>query len=94
MRGWICAAVAMGLAACAAEEAPADRSAEVAACAAAVAAHVGKPVAAVSAAWTGATAAGGGIVTVADLEGAGGERVHTCEVDAAGNVLAIRHPGA
>ena len=94
MRSSIAAALAVGLAACAAEQAPADHAAEVAACAAAVAAHVGKPVEAVTAGWTGTTAAGTGIVTVSDAEGAGGERVHTCEVDAAGTVLAIRHPGA
>lgn len=93
LRGWIWAAVA-GLAACAVEEAPVDHAAEVGACAAAVAAHVGEPVAAVSAGWTGSTGEGGGIVTVSDAQGAGGERVHTCEVDAAGNVRAIRHPGA
>ena len=69
-------------------------TAEVAACAAAVAAHVGKGVDAVSASWTGTTEAGTGIVTVSDAQGAGAERVHTCEVDGAGRVLAIRHPGA
>lgn len=87
---------ALAAAACAPEPAPVseDRSAEVAACAAAVAAHVGKPVEAVTAAWTGASADGTGIVTVTDATGAGGERVHTCEVDAGGRVRAILHPGA
>jgi hypothetical protein len=90
---WTASAVL--LAACTAEApAPADHGRDERACAAAVAAHVGKPVEAVSATWSGATAAGGGVVTVADAEGAGGERVHTCEVDAAGNLIAIRHPGA
>jgi hypothetical protein len=79
-------------AACAPAPAP-DHDAEVAACAAAVAAHVGKPVAAVEAGWAQATA-DGGIVTVTDVSGAGGERLHTCEVDASGRVRAILHPGA
>jgi hypothetical protein len=89
-------AVGALLAGCAAGEAPpaADHRAEVAACAAAVAAHVGKGVEAVEASWTGTTEAGTGMVTVSDAQGSGGERVHTCEVDAAGRVLAIRHPGA
>ena len=39
-------------------------------------------------------ASGVSVVVVTDASGAGGERVHTCEVDAAGRVLAIRHPGA
>ena len=51
-------------------------------------------VGAVQASWTGATEAGTGMVTVSDAQGSGGERVHTCEVDGAGRVLAIRHPGA
>jgi hypothetical protein len=81
-------------AACAPAPAPApDHDAAVAACAAAVAAHVGKPVAAVEAGWAQATA-DGGIVTVTDVSGAGGERLHTCEVDASGRVRAILHPGA
>jgi hypothetical protein len=62
--------------------------------AAAVAAHVGKPTDAVAASWSGATEAGTAMVTVSDAEAGGAERVHTCEVDAAGRVRAIRHPGA
>ena len=46
------------LAGCAAAPAPENRAAEVAACAAAVAAHVGKAVDAVSASWTGTTDGG------------------------------------
>jgi hypothetical protein len=61
---------------------------------AAVAAHVGKPTDAVAASWSGATEAGTAMVTVSDAEAGGAERVHTCEVDAAGRVRAIRHPGA
>lgn len=87
--------VMLGLAGCAAAPAPeADHGPAVAACAAAVAAHVGKPVDAVTATWTGASAEGTGVVTVTDAAGTGGERLHTCEVDAAGTVRAIRHPGA
>jgi hypothetical protein len=71
-----------------------DHAAAVAACAGAVAAHVGKAVDAVAASWTGTTEAGTGIVGVSDTQGTGGERTHTCEVDGAGRVLAIRHPGA
>jgi hypothetical protein len=82
------------LAGCAAPPAPEGHAAEVAACAAAVAAHVGKGIEAVEASWTGTTKAGTGMVTVSDAQASGDERVHTCEVDGAGRVLAIRHPGA
>ncbi len=92
---------AVGLAACAvgtgetSGAADAARAAQVNACTAAVAAHVGKPTDAVVAEWTGATTtAGTAVVTVRDDQGGGRERVHTCEVDAGGRVLAIRHPGA
>ncbi len=88
------AALALGLAGCAAQPAAVEHGAAVDACAAAVAAHVGKPVEAVAPSWTGTTAEGRDVVTVTDDQGAGGERRHTCEVDAAGQVLAIRHPGA
>ena len=90
------AGLLLALAGCAAAPTPAPEShdAEVAACAAAVAAHVGKGTDAVAASWTGTTEAGTGIVTVSDAQAAGGERVHTCEVDPAGRVLALRHPGA
>ncbi|HET9069071.1 MAG TPA: hypothetical protein VFN28_10540 [Amaricoccus sp.] len=73
---------------------PESHEAGVAACAAAVAAHVGKDVGAVQASWAGATEGGVGVVSVTDAGSAGGERLHTCEVDGAGRVLAIRHPGA
>ena len=87
--------VVLALAGCAAQPEPAaDRSRLVTACAAAVATHVGKTVDAVSAARTGTTPEGVGIVTVSDMQGAGAERVHTCEVDGAGQVLRIDHPGA
>jgi hypothetical protein len=85
------------LAGCAAETAGAPEAAretQAAACTAAVAAHVGKPTDAVAASWAGATEAGTAIVTISDAEAGGSERVHTCEVDAAGQVRAIRHPGA
>jgi hypothetical protein len=48
----------------------------------------------VTASWTGETAEGLGVVTVRDQQGTAGERDHTCEVDAAGQVRAILHPGA
>jgi hypothetical protein len=92
---WILAVLAV--AGCAAETAGAPEAArqtQVAACASAVAAHVGKPTDGVAASWTGATEAGIAIVTVSDAEAGGAERVHTCEIDAAGQVRAIRHPGA
>jgi hypothetical protein len=73
---------------------PPAHAAEVAACAAAVAGHVGKGVDAVSASWAGTTAGGVGVVSVTDVEGSGSDRLHTCEVDGSGRVLAIRHPGA
>ena len=82
------------IAGCAAEVVPEPDVARLEqACAAVVAEHVGKPVEAVAA---GRADRGSGIsvVAVTDAGGAGGERVHTCEVDAAGRVLAIRHPGA
>ena len=56
--------------------------------------HVGKPAEAVSARFDAVGADGVSVVVVTDAGGAGGERMHTCEVDAAGRVLAIRHPGA
>ena len=89
----------LGLAGCAAQTAietagAADRAAQVAACAAATAAHVGKGVDAVTADWTGTTPEGIGLVTVTDATGAGGERVHLCEVDGTGRVRALEHPGA
>jgi hypothetical protein len=64
------------------------------ACAGVVADHVGKPAEAVSARFDAVGADGVSVVVVTDAGGAGGERIHTCEVDAAGRVLAIRHPGA
>jgi hypothetical protein len=88
--------VMLGLMGCAAETgtAEADRTALVAACAAAVAAHVGKGADAVTATWTGTTPEGIGLVAVGDAQESGAERVHVCEVDGAGRVLAIEHPGA
>lgn len=84
------AAALLVLAGCAAAPAPeAVNDAAVAACAAAVAEHVGTDASRVSAAWSGV-----GVVTVTDTAGTGGERLHTCDVDATGRVLAIRHPGA
>jgi hypothetical protein len=86
--GWVLAVAAVT--GCAAETVDAPEAARPAA----VAAHVGKPTDAVAASWSGATEAGTAMVTVSDAEAGGAERVHTCEVDAAGRVRAIRHPGA
>ena len=86
------------LAGCAAQPAPdaaeAARAGEARACAAAVAEHVGKTEDAVTATWDHATARGTTVFVVTDAEASGSDRVHTCEVDAAGRVLAILHPGA
>jgi hypothetical protein len=90
-------AVAALVAGCAAQSpqvATTDHDLQVQACAEAVAAHVGKGVDAVTASWTGDTAESLGVVTVRDQQGTAGERVHTCEVDAVGQVRAILHPGA
>ncbi len=85
--------VAVAQAGCAAgEPAGPDRAAQTASCAQAVAAHVGKPVEAVAATWSGMSSEGVAAVTVSDEQGAVTERVHACEVDAAGRVLAILHP--
>jgi len=71
-----------------------QRAAQQQACAAAVASHIGKPVEAVSSVWDHETPDGGAVVTVTDTTPGGSDRVHSCEVDAGGRVLAIRHPGA
>jgi hypothetical protein len=90
------AAALIALAGCSVAEQPAgpDPAAAVGACTAAVAAHVGKSADAVVAAWSGATASGGGMVTATDAQAGGAERLHSCEVDAGGRVVAILHPGA
>ena len=92
--------LALALAACAPDvRAPvksavdrSDHGAAVAVCAAAVAAHVGKPADAVAASWVGQGGEGSGVVAVTDAGAAGDERRHLCEVDANGRVRAIRHP--
>lgn len=83
------------LAGCAGTAAPpaADHGAAVAACAAAVAEHVGKGADAVVASWAGGSGTGG-VVAVTDAGADGTERRHDCEVDADGRVVALRHPGA
>jgi hypothetical protein len=83
------------LAGCAEGPAPdAGAGVAVAACAEAVAAHVGKDTSAVTATWSGVGPDGLGMVTVTDAAGAGAERLHTCTVDGSGRVREIRHPGA
>lgn len=76
------------LAACMTAGAPADdpRPRQEAACAAAIAAHVGRPVAEVTARWL--SEANG----VASVEARDSGRRHLCSVDAAGRVLGYSHP--
>lgn len=78
------------LAACMqAEPAPGDpRARQEAACAAAIAAHVGRPAGEVTSRWM--SEAGG----VASVEARDGDRLHLCSVDASGRVLGYSHPGA
>ena len=94
---WRAGLIAVTLAGCAAQPAPdeaeATRAAQAQACAAAVAQHVGKGVDAVTATLDHATPEGTTVFVVTDAQGSGGERVHTCEVDASARVLAILHPG-
>ena len=82
---------------CAAQPTPdageAARAVQARACAAAVADHVGKAEEAVTATWNHVTPAGTTVFTVTDAGESGGDRLHTCEVDDAGRVLAILHPG-
>ena len=89
--------VAVMLAGCGAQPAPdpaeAARAVQAQACAAAVAEHVGRDVGAVTASLDHVTPAGTTVFVVTDAQANGGERLHTCEVDAAGRVLAILHPG-
>ena len=93
MRRLLPGLAALALAGCAAGPAPVagpDPAAAVAACAAATAAHVGKPVEAVTAAWDGPAADGGGTVTRdRRRRRAAGERVHRCAVRADGSVAAL-----
>ncbi|MBP7241436.1 hypothetical protein [Amaricoccus sp.] len=84
------------LAACAAPEPPAPGApagppnpAGAQACQAAVAAHVGKPVDAVAVDWLETRDD-----AVETFEALDGTRRHTCDVDAAGQVLRIEHPEA
>lgn len=57
------------------------------ACAAATAAHVGAPVAAVATAWRETGPDG-----LAVFEARDGDRLHLCSVDAGGRVLRLDHP--
>ena len=77
------------LAACVASEQPrADlRARQEAACAAVIAAHVGRPLGEVSSRWI--SEAGG----VAQVEARDGNRLHICDVDTSGRVLGYSHPG-
>ena len=71
----------------------ASEPAALAACADAVARHVGRPVGAVRATWSGETAEGG-LVTVSDSAGGAGERVHRCILGPDGTVRALEHTGS
>jgi hypothetical protein len=97
MKGAVRCLSAIALAACTtatAPEAGVDRTAALDACSGAVAAHVGKPREAVTATWTDASTVDGlSVVSVTDATPSG-ERLHTCEIDTAGRVHAILHPGA
>ncbi len=83
------AAACLALAACAGAPAPvgADRAAQADACHRAVAAHVGLPAEAVATVWREDGADG-----IAVFEARDGDRLHLCEVDAAGRVLRLAHP--
>ncbi len=89
--------VAMMVASCGAQPAPdraeAAQAAQAQACAAAVAAHVGREVGAVTASLDHRTPSGTTVFVVRDAQADGVERTHTCDVDAANRVLAILHPG-
>lgn len=61
------------------------------ACVAAVAAHVARPAAEVTARPAGQTAGGLTLIEVTDA-GQGGDRTHVCEVEEGGRVRALRHP--
>lgn len=93
MRGIGLIVLAAALAGCGDEvvtEAPPaeiDHAAQEAACAAAVAAHAGLGLEAVTPEWTGVTDTGTDIVFVRH-----GGTLHTCEVDAGGRVLELQHP--
>ena len=86
------AALAPLLAACAEQTAPppADLAG---ACAAAVAAHVGRPVAELTARPGGTAPDGLTVIEVTDT-GQGADRTHACEVDGGARVHALRHPSA
>jgi hypothetical protein len=89
MRGWPWLLLIAG---CAAAEAPApDRSREIGACTAVVAEHVGAPASTLTATWEGTTPSGIGVVRVVDEAMGAGDRVHRCELDAAGDVRAVLH---
>ena len=84
------AAACLALAACAEAPPPPagpDRAAQEAACAAAVAAHVGLPAEAVATVWRETGPDG-----VAVFEARDGNRLHLCEVSVAGRVSRIEHP--
>lgn len=76
------------LAACTATDAVVDdrRATQEAACAAAIATHIARPVSEVTA--RRLSEAGG----VAEVEAIDGDRLHICRVDGSGRVLGYTHP--
>lgn len=68
-----------------------DPEAAKASCAAATAAHVGKPTDAVAAVWTGFTPQDEGIVAVTDVGANAVERTHICTVRADGGLVSLAH---
>lgn len=64
------------------------RALQEAACAAVIAAHVGRPESEVTARWIVATDG------LAQVEARDGDRVHVCQVTASGQVVGYTHPGA
>ena len=73
------------------DPAPPPLAALEGACAAAVAAHVGRSAAEISVRATGQARGGLTLIEATDA-GQGGDRTHVCEVDEGGRVHALRHP--
>lgn len=89
MRHFVCLMAALPLlAACVPEQTAPDtpRSAQEAACAATIAAHVNRPVAEITPRWLSEA---NGIATVETMDG---DRRHLCTVDADSRVTGYSHP--
>ncbi len=83
----LAAGVLAGCAAAVVTAPEADRAAQARACDEAVALHVKRSPDAVATIWRET-----GPASVAIFEARDGDRLHTCEVDAAGRVLRLDHP--